>query len=242
MAAWLALSELGYRVTGIYLDMGYGKFSQESEEKAQTFAADNHLPLKVYRFKELFGLSFGEAAKNSKKPVCGLCGTLKRYYLNQLSLKEECDVQVTGHNLDDETAFLLGNVLHWQLDYLSNQSPVIPSEPGMIRKAKPLIRLTDEETKLYTDENNIEVAEETCPNATGATSHTYKEMMNYMERTLKGSKAAFHTGFLKRALPVFQQNKPKQHSANYCQKCGYKTSNKEYCFVCSLHDECMQNQ
>ena len=32
----------------------------------------------------------------------------------------------TGHNLDDEAARLLGNVLHWQEEYLDKQGPTCP--------------------------------------------------------------------------------------------------------------------
>ena len=42
------------------------------------------------------------------------------------------DVVATGHNLDDEAAVLLGNVLHWNTEYLGRQAPVLPARrlPG----------------------------------------------------------------------------------------------------------------
>ena len=34
----------------------------------------------------------------------------------------------TGHNLDDEAARLLGNVLRWQRDHLARQRPVLAAD------------------------------------------------------------------------------------------------------------------
>ena len=39
---------------------------------------------------------------------------LKRHFFDTAALAGEFDVLATGHNLDDEAARLLGNVLHWQ--------------------------------------------------------------------------------------------------------------------------------
>ena len=65
-----------------------------------------------------------------------MCGLIKRYLLNFWAFREHFSVYATGHNLDDEAATLLGNVLHWQIDYLSHQHPTLPSpHPKMVKKS-----------------------------------------------------------------------------------------------------------
>ena len=64
---------------------------------------------------------------------------MKRHYFDPAALEGGFDVLVTGHNLDDEAARLMGNVLHWQRDYLARQRPVLqPTHPKFVRKVKPL--------------------------------------------------------------------------------------------------------
>ena len=72
---------------------------------------------------------------------CAACGTLKRHYFDRAARDGGFDVLATGHNLDDEAAVLLGNVLHWQTEYLGRQVPVLEERPGFPRKVKPLVRL-----------------------------------------------------------------------------------------------------
>ena len=57
-------------------------------------------------------------------------------------------VLATGHNLDDEAARLLGNVLHWQTEYLQKQGPSLPgSLEGFAKKVKPLYRLAERKSR-----------------------------------------------------------------------------------------------
>ncbi len=131
------------------------------------------------------GAPFGEALRISRKPACSLCGSLKRYWMNRLARDMGCAAVATGHNLDDETAFLLGNVLHWQMDYIRTQSPARGEEPGLTRKIKPLYRLTDEETRLYAELEGLSFVREECPRSGGATSHLYKRFLDRLAATAR---------------------------------------------------------
>ncbi len=51
----------------------------------------------------------------------------KRHLFDKAAVDGGYDVVVTGHNLDDEAAVLLGNVLHWDIEYLARQLPVLPA-------------------------------------------------------------------------------------------------------------------
>ena len=51
-----------------------------------------------------------------RRAPCSGCGLNKRYLFNKIALEREFSVVATGHNLDDEAATLMGNVLRWQRD------------------------------------------------------------------------------------------------------------------------------
>ena len=105
----------------------------------------------------------------------------------------------TGHNLDDEAARLLGNVLQWQEDYLQKQAPCLPaSVEGFAKKVKPLYRLTEREIAAYALVNRIDYLLEECPMAKGAKMLLYKEVLNRLEVESPGTKQRFYWGFLEK--------------------------------------------
>src|SRR5436305_421490 len=86
-------------------------------------------------------------AEQTRRAPCSGCGLAKRYLFNREAAERGYAVVATGHNLDDEAATLLGNVLHWQSGYLARQSPVLEAEDsGLVRKVKPLYRLSEHDT------------------------------------------------------------------------------------------------
>lgn len=240
MAAWDLLLEMEYDVRAVHIDAGFGEMSRRSAERVREFAAERVLPLHVYTYTELLGVDFATAREHSRKPACSLCGTLKRYFLNQLAAQLECDVVATGHNLSDETAFLLGNVLHWQRGFLRRQAPVLPGEAGMVRKVKPLVRLTDDDTHLYVEAREIAVIAEPCPHAAGATSRSYKRHLARLEREYPGSRADFYFKFIEQVREHIPAD-PEIAAVGLrnCSACGYKTTREDLCYVCALRASAM---
>ena len=113
------------------------------------------------------------------------------------------DVLATGHNLDDEAAVLLGNVLRWDAGYLGRQHPVLPAAPGFVRKVKPLVRLGERELAAYCVLAGIDYIVEECPMAAGNRHLGYKELLNEIEERSPGTKAAFLFGFIERGHERF---------------------------------------
>ena len=61
------------------------------------------------------------------------------------------DCIATGHNLDDEVAALFGNVLSWDMNFLSRQNPVSPQRGDrLMRKIKPFCYFSERETAMFT--------------------------------------------------------------------------------------------
>lgn len=230
LALWDALLVLGYRADGLFIYLGIEEFSEVALSKVKKFSKDRDARLiTVDLVKE--GIPIPVVRKRTKKVVCSLCGQIKRYYFNRIGLEKGYDVLATGHNLDDEVSRLFSNVLHWKMEYLRDQSPVLPSEEGLLKKVKPLCRLTEFETSIYAFFKKIDYVDISCPFSRGATFAYYKRHINAIEYSSPGTKIDFYQGFLKNLRPVLKENQ--EEKKNKCKICGYPTF-LDVCGVCRL--------
>jgi uncharacterized protein (TIGR00269 family) len=218
LALWDVLADLGYDTTGLYLGLGIGTYSEASHEKVARFAERRGLPLEVVAL-ETEGLAVPAVAGVTRRVPCSACGTMKRHYFDAVALAGGFDVLVTGHNLDDEAARLLGNVLHWQRDHLARQRPVLePSAPQFVRKVKPLYLVSEYETAVYAFMRGIDYIVDECPNAAGASQLAYKDVLNRLEHGSPGTKLAFVKDFLRTAQPAFAE--VERQPPGTCASCG----------------------
>jgi tRNA-5-methyluridine54 2-sulfurtransferase len=170
----------------------------------------------------------------TRRPTCSGCGLSKRYLMNRAALQHGYPVVATGHNLDDEAATLFGSVMHWQTDALPRQSPALAStHPKLVRRVKPLYRLSELETAAYAFLRGIDYIVEECPFAAGATSIAHKEMLNRLEEASPGSKHNFLFGFLERARPAFER--VEEVPLQECASCGQVTTGA-VCAFCKMAD------
>ncbi len=233
LALWEILTELGYRVDGVYLHLGIGEYSSDSLRFSQSFAEERGLRLEVVDLPTDYGFSVPEAARASHRTACSACGLSKRYILNRVAVEGGYDTLVMGHNLDDEAATLFSNLLQWNLEYLARQHPVLPAADGLTKKIKPLIRVAERETAAYAVLSGIEYEVEECPMAAGNTINRYKEWLNRLEEESPGIKAQFLKGFLDRGSKAFREGGPPELVA--CESCGSPTTGA-VCAFCRLRD------
>ncbi len=196
LALWDLLVRLGYQAEGLYLDLGIGRYSSESETKASAFADSRGLKLHTVSLRETYGFGIPDGSSVGTRPTCSLCGMSKRHVLNAYAYDHGYDVLGTGHNLDDEAATLLSNLVRWETEYLARQWPVLPARDGFVKKVKPLIRLGERETASYCFLSGIDYVVEECPLVGGNTQLVYKEALDVLERRSPGTKAALVSGFL----------------------------------------------
>jgi tRNA-5-methyluridine54 2-sulfurtransferase len=235
LALWDVLIGEGYRTTGLYLDLGIFDYSVESRGKCEAFAAARGVPLIVTRVEEEVGAPVPVIKQVTRRPPCSGCGLSKRYLMNRAALEAGMPVVATGHNLDDEAATLFGSVMHWQMDALPRQSPALAStHPKLVRRVKPLYRLTERETAAYAFLRRIDYIVEECPFAVGATSIAHKRVLDRMEDAAPGAKHNFLFGFLDKARPVFERAEPVE--LKECVRCGQVTTGT-LCAFCKLADQ-----
>lgn len=202
LVLWDVLSELGYETEGLYIDLGIEGYSDRSREKVLAYAAARgKSPIVVELAKE--GIPIPEAARCARMEECSVCGTVKRYFFNRVAAEGNFTVVATGHNLDDEAARLLGNLLHWHRGHLSRQHPFLPDAgEGLVRKVKPLWRVSELETASYGFLKGIDYVTEECPMSEDATSLVYKEALSLIEEQMPGTRTVFYQGFLDPANPL----------------------------------------
>jgi uncharacterized protein (TIGR00269 family) len=235
LALWDVLLEAGYTTAGLYLDLGIFDYSRESKARCQAFAADRGTRLIVVAVAETVGAGIPLVKQATRRPTCSACGLSKRYLMNRTALEHGFTVVATGHNLDDEAATLFGSTLRWDEASLARQSPVLEAtHPKLVRRVKPLFRLSERETAAYAFLRGIDYIVEECPFARGATSITHKDVLNRLEDASPGSKASFLLTYLDRARPRFQAGDPVE--LRECARCG-QTTTGEVCAFCKLADQ-----
>jgi uncharacterized protein (TIGR00269 family) len=234
LALWDLLTDLGYHADGLYLGLGIDEYSDESARHARTFAERRNLELHVVDLAADHGFTVPQAAASTHRAPCGACGLSKRHVFNAVALEHGYDVVATGHNLDDEAAVLLGNVLRWETGYLGRQHPVLPAAGGFARKVKPLVRMGEREMAAYCVLRGIEYQVEECPMAEGNRHLGYKELLNGLEARSPGSKAAFLFGFVDRVHDRFADDAHEERAdLGACEVCGAPTTG-DVCAFCRL--------
>lgn len=233
LALMLELSLQGYDVSGLHIDLGIGESSRKARAKVEAFCQLHGLNYQVLEM-EGEGLAMPEVKEHVNRPICSVCGKVKRYYFNKVARDGGYDALATGHNLDDEAARLFANTLRWDSAYLSDQGPVLPATEGFVRKVKPLYRLSEFETANYAFLKGIEIHSDPCPYSQGASFTSHKELLGELEYRSPGSKFSFYDGFLSRGRDAFQMLEKEQGDLlSPCAECGSPTS-VELCGVCRI--------
>jgi uncharacterized protein (TIGR00269 family) len=223
LALWHVLIESGYQAAGLHIDLGIGAYSERSSEKVEAFANQYRQKLYLYRLKEAHQMGIVELSAECARSPCSACGTIKRYHFNRFARENGYNVLATGHNLDDEAARLLGNVLRWHQDYLDKQSPVLAGdEKGFVKKIKPLFRFSEYEVAAYSFLNRIDYVVEECPMSLTSPMLIYKKALNLIENHSPGAKHQFYLSFL--------ESRDQNHSVSsgdgmrFCSVCGEPTT------------------
>ena len=236
LALWDLLVELGYAADGFYVGLGIGDYSDTSADHVRAFADERGLALTTVDLRDAYGYDVPTAARATRRVPCSACGLSKRHLFDKAALEGGYDVVVTGHNLDDEAAVLLGNVLRWDVDYLARQAPVLPARDGFPRKAKPLVRLTERETAAWCLLRGIDYLVDECPIAAGNRHLHHKSVLTSIEEASPSSKAAFYLGFVERMAPLLEgRSAADAGELRACERCGSPTTG-EVCAFCRLVD------
>lgn len=242
LALWDVLWRLNYHADGLYIHLGIDSqegYSDESERYAREFAAERGLMLHVVNVQEMYHETVPQMNRRTRRgrdKPCSACGLVKRHEMNRIARDLSYEVLATAHNLDDEVAILMGNVMMWHTELLARQSPVLGAAEGFSRKVKPFCRFYERETAAYTLLRGISYIEEECPYSLGSKQLYYKDLINKMEEQQPGVKLAFYVGFLnakeKGAFPDTSEAE-QQGELHPCPSCGQMTIRPGLCAFCN---------
>lgn len=229
-----ALKELDYNLRALHINLNITDFSKKSQEIVQKFCLAEKIPLKIINLNDEINATLKELSRIAKKPVCAVCGMLRRYFMNREANES---IIVTGHTLNDEVSFILKNLLFWNDELLLRIYPILEKREGLNKKAKPLCFITEEETIAYCKVLNIEYYDQTCPYKPEV-YEIFKRTVENFNNKLPGSILGFYKGFLKRSMTL------KSHLSNLsnikpCQLCGYPT-NSSICSICRIKEKLLQ--
>lgn len=237
LSLMLELASLGYNVTGLFIDLAIPGSSSQARNMVEAFCNKHGLQLLITDLARE-GLAIPEVRRAVRRPVCSVCGKIKRYYFDKMAREGGFDVLATGHNLDDEVARLMSNTLRWDKSYLAAQSPLMPAANGFVRKVKPLWRLTEFETANYAFLKGIAHHLAPCPYSSGASFSVLKTWVQKLEQEMPGRKMDFYKGFLERGKTFFANDSTATEFAR-CPECDSPTPAPGICGVCRIRQAVM---
>ena len=233
------LADLGHAVEGLHIHLGIPDVSDPVCEVTSDACRKDGFALHVVRLAGE-GLAIPRVKAAVKRPICSVCGKIKRYYFNKFAYEHGFAALATGHNLDDETARLFANVLRWDSTYLGSQGPVLPAAGGFVRKIKPLYRLTEFEMAAFCFLSGITHWKAACPYSAGASFTGHKQLIADLEYRSPGQKFSFYEAFLEKGKPFFAA-KTAEGAAGLvpCRECG-APSVTDVCGVCRIRAQVAQ--
>ncbi len=182
------------------------------------------------------GIDLEKITKTSARPICSVCGIIKRYLMNKIPREKGANKIATGHNMDDFLVFFFKNFLNKNFEWISKFRPKLRSEhPKLLTKIRPLFYVGNKECEMFCRENGIEyIEEDVCPHTYFACSVDPKrkkwyETLYNIERFQKD----FRYQMAKAVASASRFFKYENIKFKECKLCGEPTS-QEICGFCKL--------
>jgi tRNA(Ile)-lysidine synthase TilS/MesJ len=84
-------------------------------------------------------------------------------------------------------------------EFVKHQYPYLPSShPAILARFKPLYRLEIKEIREYCRIKDIRPVQGSCPYTAGATSHYFREALEYLEGKMPGTKRGLLFNYLRK--------------------------------------------
>ena len=223
-----------FNLEAIFIDLGIEKFSSNSLDLSVNLCKSLGISLNVVSVKEQYKKTIDDIAIRNKK-VCAICGTVKRYVINDFAYKNSFDFVITGHNMNDEIIFLKQNILGNQIDYIKRYTrfytETLP-EVKLIGKIKPQFFITEQDNLNYCIVNNLEFISDTCPYS----EKTPHKKLEYFIQELD-KKMDYSLSFINFFIKINEYLPEKKLNYKFCSKCGYPTVNKDICKFCKIMND-----
>lgn len=222
--------DLGFEsLIGFHLDLGIGDYSRNSRLAVEKLCHEKELTCIVVDLKTLTGYNLPELLLKTKRPPCSLCGLIKRYVINAMSVELGVDATVLGHHLDDILVFALKNLLTVGTLGDVKLTPVARGIPGLLStRLKLLYEVYEDDLKLYAGLSRVDHTAERCPyKHVDFISASIRDMLENLEKHSPGYKIALIRKLTKQVV-----EEPPQ-GLKQCKICGMPSS-RDVCAFCNL--------
>jgi len=223
------------RLLGITVDLGIDGLRKQFE-----IAVDNYRELGVpYRLVDLgveYGFTMDQVARLSRRlrrPVCSICGVVKRYVINKVAYEEGLDAVATGHNLDDMWEFALRTLSSDRIEDFARLSLVSPRGPRMIPRIKPLGLTEEWLIEEYAKARGLRFFEGSCPYKP---KNDLREALRYAASTIDEAAPGYLKMSVKGFLEAAGRIKPPEVKLRFCERCGMPTT-RRICSFCSIREK-----
>ncbi len=219
---------LGVELYVFHIDLGMGAYSEASRAAVGELCERHGLKCIVLGLRELLGYGLPELVKLSKRPACSLCGMLKRYFVNLVSVELGADAAALGHHMDDILVFALKNFLTQGGAGFLKLSPVARGVPGvMATRLKPLYEAYESDIYHYAVAEGVRFVEIECPfKYADPIKRAVREMLDKLEGEVPGFKVSLARR-LARGAPA------EEGEVRPCKYCGMASSSG-VCAFCRL--------
>ena len=225
--------KLGFRLKGLHIDLGIGEYSKRCRKAAEALSEALKIPALTIDLEEL-GIPIPKLAKYSRKGMCSICGTVKRYLMNFSALAVGAASVATGHILDDAVHLALKVFLTSEPSQLAVLRPAVERFEGLaVAKIKPLIEVSGKESLTYALVNRLPFYHGECPYHDERFINVgLREFQDKLEDEHPGIKLSFIRRFNK-LLTMLPQADVQLRNVRKCTVCGM-ISQTEKCAFCRL--------
>lgn len=222
---------LGFRLAAVHVDLGIEGFSEASRRAVEELCGSLGVPLAVVSLPEVAGVGLPELARRARRPVCSVCGAVKRYLVNVAAAEAGADVVALGHHADDLLAYAVKNFLFQRLPELAKLGPKTESTGGLVGRVRPLYEVYKSEASLYARLSGLPFTEERCPYSPDrSVEDEVRAFLDSVEARRPGFKISLARG-LARNAGLWGQGPRSPPRA--CRVCG-APSEGELCSFCRL--------
>jgi len=193
---------------------------------------------RVLSFKKEIGITVDEiAARKERMRTCSYCGVFRRWVLNKTAREMGLNKLAVGHNLDDAAQTVLMNFLRNEPFRLARFGPrggVVEHEL-FVDRIKPLIRIPERESAVYSIVREMGVKFGRCPYAHEAFRDRVRSFLNELEEEFPGTKFRVFNSFMSLRGVLGEKFKSDEKPIK-CKECG-EPSSQEVCMRCQMLDE-----
>lgn len=217
---------MGFEVTALHFHLGMGEYSDANLRLVEGLAGDLGLPLHLVRIADL-GL---EVRRVKAWNPCAVCGAIKRALFNREARAAGADVVATAHTMEDILLFSLKNLLSRHYVF---PRPVLPEQPGLLRKVKPLMFTPERYNEIYCRLREIDFFPDKCPFWFPG-PHRLKDVFELLEEIVPSGKLQLLLS-LQQAFPVVREEEGEEGPAGLqaCSGCG-EPATQPVCALCNL--------